>query len=79
MSRWKIVPSAADIVVREKDWSAQFDCHNIDTGAIVKIEMTQNHGGPVTDLIASLKALAQVLVKTATMTDEDPEPSARMH
>jgi hypothetical protein len=65
MSRWKIVPSARDIVVREHDWTAEFDCHNLGTDMVVKIEMTQQHGGPVTDLIGALKALAQVLVKAA--------------
>jgi hypothetical protein len=71
MSRWKVIPSAADIIVRDKDWTAQFECHNIGTGTAVKIELTQGHGGPVTDLIGALKALAQVLIKTATKTDDE--------
>ena len=65
MSRWRVVPSAAEIIVREKDWTAQFECHNLDVPAIVKIEITQQHGGPVTDLISALRALAQVLTKAA--------------
>jgi hypothetical protein len=81
VSRWKVVPSAAEIVVREKDWSAQFECHNLESRAVVKVEITQMHGGPVTDLIGALRALAQVLTKAALKDDspDETEPPARLN
>jgi hypothetical protein len=69
MTRWKVVPAAKDIIVRETDWTAQFDCHNVDTGQLVKIEITQYLGGPVSDLIGALRATAHALVRAATQDD----------
>ena len=70
MTRWRVIPSAADIVVREKDYTAQFECHNVDSGGVVKIELTQNIGEPVSDLIGALRAMAQTLLRAASGSDE---------
>jgi hypothetical protein len=80
MTRWRVIPSAADIVIRETDWSASFECHNVDSGAMVKVELTQTLKGPVTDLIGALQATAKVLHKAARVQEADEdEPPARMH
>lgn len=79
MSRWKIVPAATDIIEREKDYTASFDAHNIDTGATVNIEFTQAKGGPVADLIEALRATAQRLLIAATGDDIDTTKRAKLN
>lgn len=72
MSRWRVIPAAKDIVVREHDYTATFDCHNVDTGTALTIEFTQGIGGPVSDIIGALQATAEVMHRAASAdTDAD--------
>lgn len=72
MSRWRVVPAAAQIEERELDYTATFDAHNADTGSVVRITLTQMKGHPCSDLINSLRALAQVLLNAATGRELPP-------
>jgi hypothetical protein len=77
MSRWRIVPAASEIEEREFDYSATFDAHNMDSGTVVQIMITQRKGDPCSDLIGSLRAVAQTLLNAAN--EKADEPSASMH
>jgi hypothetical protein len=79
MSRWRVIPAAKEIVVRERDYTAQFECHNVDTGTAVKIEYTQDIGGPVSDIIGAFMAVAEVMRRAAAAEETNDEDSARMH
>jgi hypothetical protein len=72
VSRWRVVPGDAEIVERETDYTASFDAHNADTGAVVKVEFTQGKGGPVTDIINALRATA-ALLQAAALGETDPK------
>jgi hypothetical protein len=76
MTRWKIDSTTLD--EREKDYSAGFTCHNMDTGKTVDITLRQDAGCPASDLIQALAALAQLLMK---VNDEEttPDPGSKLH
>lgn len=69
MSAWKITPGGLES--RENDYTFTVDAINIDTGAKIRITITQHKGGPSADLIGSLRAFAAVLYKAAAGDEED--------
>jgi hypothetical protein len=77
MSRWRVIPAKDDLVVTEKDYTAQFECHNVDSGAMIKLQYTQDIGGQISDVILALRATAQVLLNAANADDD--EPAAGLH
>jgi hypothetical protein len=79
VSRWKVVPSAKDLIVREKDYVAAFECHNVDTGTAVHIEFNQQIGGPVADLIGALRALAKTLLLAASTDTPSPKGADKLN
>jgi hypothetical protein len=79
MSRWRVVPSTKDLAVRDTDYTASFECHNVDTGAVVKIEFTQDIGQPVQDLVDSLRALSQTFYRAALGELGDEKDRTKMH
>lgn len=66
LTKWKVVPAAADIIEREKDYTAQFEIHNMDTGAMIEVSFTQKKGGEISDVIGALSATARILYDAAT-------------
>lgn len=63
---------------RETDYSADFECLNLETGKKVTITLKQAKGDPASDLVNSCTALAQLLLKAGS--EEDDESSvARLH
>lgn len=76
MTRWKVVPIGETLLETKTHYTGQFECHNMDTGEMIRIEFTQKKGQPIADAIGGLQALAKVLYNVAT---EDETPRARMH
>jgi len=70
VTRWKIDSTAFE--EREKDYTATFTCHNMDTGKSVDLTLRQDKSCPVGDLIGACKALAQLFVQAATIDDDGP-------
>jgi hypothetical protein len=75
VTRWKVVPAAAEIDEREFDYSATFDAHNVDSGTVVQIMITQRKGEPVGDLIGALRALAGTLLHASN--SDEPRPALK--
>lgn len=71
MSRWTIKADGLD--ERPDDYSATFVLTNVDSGAAVRITLSQLKGGPATDLIGGCRALAQTLER---MCREEPSPGS---
>jgi hypothetical protein len=78
MARWKIEPTGLD--VREHDYSAGFDCINLDYERSVHVTVTQTIGHPASDLVNALCAVAKLLVKVSKSDDElPPDPPPRLN
>lgn len=75
MSRWRIKAAEAKITETDKEYTAQFDAHNVDTGALIKVQFTQSKPGPVSDVIGALRAIAQLLWNAANLDDADDAPA----
>jgi hypothetical protein len=79
MSRWRIIPATGDLIVTEKDYTAQFECHNVDSGAVIHLQYTQDIGGKIADVIHALTATARVLLNAANADEPEQRPEDRLN
>lgn len=73
MGRWRVVPTAKELVETGTHYTAEFEAHNCDSGEVVRIEYTQRKGTDISDAIEGLRALSVLLYDAAT---GETDPSA---
>jgi len=71
MSRWKI--ENVGLNEREHNYTATFNCTNVDTNGVVTLTLTQQKGEPASDLVGALRALAQLMVKASGSDENLPD------
>lgn len=76
MSRWKVESRGLDEY--ETRYTARFRCTNIDTSEYLDISVSQAKHAPASDLVGSLRALAQLVVRTATEDESQPPPGTNV-
>lgn len=78
MTRWRIRSGKLD--EREKDYTGEFHCLNLDEGRTVTITLTQNREEPAEDLVGACRALALLLERASRGNPLfDEEAPARLH
>lgn len=66
---WTVRPG--DIIEQNQHYTATFDCTNGETGAMLKVAITQKRGGTALDLVGALRAAAEVLRQVSEEDDDD--------
>lgn len=61
MTAWHVTPG--DIDERPNDYTAHFSCTNGETGKTVQVTITQQRGGPASDLVEGLRVVSDLLRK----------------
>jgi hypothetical protein len=70
MSRWRI--DSTGFEERALDYTATFTCTEVDLNQGVTITLTQNKGEPAANLVGSLRALAQLMLRAAGSKEDLP-------